>query len=66
MGSLLEPLALRSTLPTGRVTLRYPTPTLLTAFPEAVRHLRTTPKVPEVVLQASDRETAARKGGEAR
>jgi hypothetical protein len=37
-----------------------------TAFPEAVLRLRTTPKVPEVVLQAADRETAARKGGEAR
>ena len=74
MGATLEAVALRSTLPTGRLTLRYQIPSYY--VPElhgefAARTLvstTTTPKVPEGPASTADAEgeTAARKGGEAR
>lgn len=66
MGAVLEPIALRSTLPTGRVTLRYSIPTIHVALPEVVVLDGTTPQVPTVVLTTGQGETAARKGGQAR
>ena len=75
MGAALEAVPLRSTLPTGRLTMRYQIPSYYS--PElhgdvlARRTLvttSTTPKVPESTAVAADvdGETAARKGGEAR
>ena len=66
MGATLEAVALRSTLPTGRMTMRYQMPTWNEAISGPVTKTSTTPKVPEAAATAAEGETAARKGGEAR
>jgi hypothetical protein len=67
MGSTLDAVSLRSSLPTGRMTMRYQIPTLHVSVPEIVTATSTTPKVSDAVaIAAVTDETAARKGGEAR
>ena len=66
MGATLEAVALRSTLPTGRMTMRYQIPTWNGALVGPVTKTSATPKVPEAASTAVEGETAARKGGEAR
>ena len=66
MGSTLEAVTLRSSLPTGRMTMRYTIPALH-VLPEIVTATSTTSKVSDAVATATVQdETAARKGGEAR
>ena len=67
----LEMVPLRSKMPhTGRVTLRYALPTVRIDVPADVRaelpRIATTPQVEEAPQDGADRETTARKGGEAR
>jgi hypothetical protein len=72
----LEIVPLRSKMPhTGRVTLRYPLPTITIDVPADVRAARlpriaTTPQVEEEApiddTEGADLETTAGKGGEAR
>ncbi len=73
----LEMVPLRSTLPTGRVTLRHPVPVLNPARPDdlmsridevlAAHETTATPKVaPADENVRTSGETAARKGGSAR
>lgn len=74
----LEMVRLRSTLPTGRMTLRHAVPVLNPQQPEdlmtridealAAYETTTTPKVAGTARQtpAESGETAARKGGQAR
>jgi hypothetical protein len=70
MGSTLEAVPLRSSLPTGRMTMRYQIPALHVSHLGDVTMTSTTPKVvvPVIDVTTSDAgdETAARKGGEAR
>ncbi len=69
MGATLEAVPLRSTLPTGLMTMRYQIPTLRVAPAGDVTTTSTTPKVATVIdvtTSATTDETAARKGGEAR
>lgn len=62
----LELVPLRSTLPTGRMTLRHSIPAFNPSFDEIalVEDLMTT--TPQVADENGAGETAARKGGEAR
>ncbi len=72
----LEMVPLRSTLPTGRVTLRHAVPAFNPVLPDdlmtriedvlAAHETTTTPQVGPTDAQASDAETAAGKGGGAR
>ncbi len=66
MGAALEAVPLRSTLPTGRMTMRYQMPMWHGAdeVPSRTTATSTTPKVS--VATCAPGETAARKGGEAR
>ena len=67
IGSTLEAVSLRSTLPTGRMTMRYQIPTLHVSVPEIVPATTATPKVGDpVATSTGSDETAARKGGPAR
>lgn len=62
----LELVPLRSTLPTGRMTLRHSVPAFNPVFAdlESVDDIITT--TPQVAAENQAGETAARKGGEAR
>ena len=67
----LEMVPLRSKMPhTGRVTLRYALPTVRIDVPADYRaelpRIATTPQVDQAPQDGADRETTARKGGEAR
>ena len=67
----LEMVPLRSKMPhTGRVTLRYALPTVRIDVPADSRaglpRIATTPQVDQAPQDGADRETTARKGGEAR
>ncbi len=72
----LEMVPLRSTLPTGRVTLRHAVPAFNPVLPDdlmtriedvlAAHETTTTPQVGPTDAKASDAETAAGKGGGAR
>ncbi len=74
MGAALEAVPLRSTLPTGRMTMRYQMPMWDDAAYErraTVPTTATTSTTPKVSVATSvpvdvPGETAARKGGEAR
>jgi hypothetical protein len=62
----LELVRLRSTLPTGRMTLRHSVPVLNPVLDELGTDEENTTTTPQVAGTDGAGETAARKGGEAR
>jgi len=62
----LELVPLRSTLPTGRMTLRHSVPVFNPVFDELRLDEDLLTTTPQVAVEDADDETAARKGGEAR
>jgi hypothetical protein len=62
----LELVRLRSTLPTGRMTLRHSIPAFNTVLVEQPLDEENETATPQVAGTDGDGETAARKGGEAR